>query len=138
MSLAILVLYIFSLLDYRIDKVENQERPRRETESAVNTNKKTNSKTMMYDPDQTITATNITQIINDEIAKDLVGHLSDSTRVLAEGRLMSWVNGKSTLVKISFQSVEEKIEVLRKESDLMVISVYKSIFLRLSKSHKER
>lgn len=44
----------------------------------------------------------------------------------------------SGLVKISFQSVEQKIEVLRKKRGLMATPAYKSVFLRSSKSHTER
>lgn len=124
----------------RIERVENLERLSGETESAVNINKKTNSNTV-YDPDRTIIASNITQNTNEdilEIAKDLVRHLSDSANVLAAVRLRSRVNDKPGLVKISFQSVEQKIEVLRKKRDLMATPAYKSVFLRSSKSHTER
>lgn len=50
---------VYSLIE-RIERVENLERLSGETESAVNTNKKTNSNTV-YDPDRTIIASNITQ-----------------------------------------------------------------------------
>ena len=49
-------------------------------------------------------------------------------------------HGKPGLVKISFQSTEEKIEVLRRKRDLCLreVDVYKSVFLKSSKSHTER
>lgn len=124
----------------RIERVENLECLSGKTESTVNTNKKTNSNTV-YDPDRTIIASNITKNTNEdilEIAKDLVRHLSDSANVLAAVRLRSRVNVKPGLVKISFESVEHKIEVLRKKRDLMATPAYKSVFLRSSKSHTER
>lgn len=53
-------------------------------------------------------------------------------------RLRSRVNDKIGLVKVSFQSVEQKIEVLCKKRDFMISPAKKSVFLRSSKSHTER
>lgn len=82
--------------------------------SAVNTNKQKTNSITLYDPDWTIIASNITQNTNKYIfliAKDLVRHLSDSAKVLAAVRLWSWVNDTPGLVKIIFQSVEEKVSL---------------------------
>lgn len=124
----------------RIQKVENLERPEYEQESASGTNKKNQANTL-YDPELTIIANNVRQCEDEnifEIANDMISHLSDSVKVVAAARLKSRGIGKPGLVKISFRSVDEKIEVLRSKRDLQNVEAYKSVFLRSSKSHTER
>lgn len=116
----------------RIQKVENLERPDWKQELASNP---------LNDPERTIIVSNLKQNQDEDIletATDLVRCLSDSASVVAALRLKSRLNGKPGLVKISFQSTEEKIEVLRRKRDLREVDVYKSVFLRSSKSHAER
>ena len=124
----------------RIQKVETLERSDWKQESAVRTNTKSTSNPL-NDPERTIIVSNLKQNQDEDIletATDLVRCLSDSASVVAALRLKSRLNGKPGLVKISFQSTEEKIEVLRRKRDLREVDVYKSVFLRSSKSHAER
>lgn len=93
------------------------------------------------DSEVTIIASNIPQSDDEDIlqvAQDLVDCLSDSISVVAAARLRSRIQGKPGLVKISFATVEEKVEILRKKRDLKGSQAYKSVFLRSSKSHTER
>ena len=116
----------------RIQKVENLERPDWKQESAVRTNTKSTSNPL-NDPERTIIVSNLKQNQDEDIletATDLVRCLIDSASVVAALRLKSRLNGKPGLVKISFQSSEEKIEVLRRKRDLREVDVYKSVFLR--------
>ena len=46
--------------------------------------------------------------------------------------------GKPPLLKIAFESVEQKVEVLRAKKNLSNSSEFKNVFLRSSKTHTER
>lgn len=128
-----------SLID-RIQRVENRERPDDEHETGDKVNKHT-TPNPLSDPDRTIIASNVSQSQDEDIfdvAQTLVSHLSESATVVAAARLRSRISGKPGLVKICLQSVDEKIEILRKKRDLLQTREYRSVFIRSSKSHAER
>ena len=89
----------------------------------------------------TIIATNVKFEHDEDIlvkARELVNHLDVDADVVAATRLKSRIVNKPGLVKISFSSVDEKVQVLRAKRTLGQIEGYRSVFLRSSKSHTER
>jgi hypothetical protein len=53
-------------------------------------------------------------------------------------RLNSKISGRPGLVKIEFDSVDQKIEVLKNKKKLSEYTAFKRVFLRSSKTHLER
>ena len=99
----------------------------------------------LSDPDLTIIASGIPYTESEEIlskAKSLIAALgcsvSDNVTVTAAARLPSRIPNKPGYVKISFQSLDEKVSVLRNKMKLKDSEQYSQIFLKSSKSHAER
>ena len=97
-----------------------------------------------FDTETTVVAQNVPVIPGREanlvnLAEELV-HDGTGTRnvvVVRAKRLPSKTN-KPGLLKIEFQSLEEKIQVLRNKQKLKNHRAYEKCFLRSSKSHAER
>lgn len=119
---------------HRLDSIENQQCS---GPSPQNVN------SPLDDPNLTIIASNVTETHDEilDVARDLVSKL-DSTcciNVTAASRLNTRF-GKSSLVKISFSSLEEKKVILREKRRLQDTEKYKNVYmyLRSSKSHTNR
>ena len=120
----------------RVEKIE-----RTQADRSIHTADNVNTENILSDPDLTIIATNVKFEHDEDIlvkARELVNHLDVDADVVAATRLKSRIVNKPGLVKISFSSVDEKVQVLRAKRTLGQIEGYRSVFLRSSKSHTER
>lgn len=77
-----------------------------------------------------------------EIASDIVRELGNdvlsSVKITGVKRLRSRFHNRPGLVKISFQNVEQKINVLRRKFVLKDTVKYKRVWLKSDKTHADR
>jgi hypothetical protein len=93
--------------------------------------------------DLTVIATNVEQTPEEdilEVAKEMISLLDESAVVSAAIRLRNrdQSSRRPALVKIGFESVQDKIRVLREKRRLRETEKYRNVFLRGSKTHTER
>lgn len=97
------------------------------------------------DSDITVIATNV-PVSHDrsllDTAKALISALGDDvsrrSHVTDVKRCPNRNTGKPPLFKIAFETVEQKVDILRAKKNLKNSREFKNIYLRSSKSHTER
>ena len=121
--------------DYKAEVVELRK-------SVADLEKVGNKEQYSFDPDRTVVVTGVPYSRSEDIlqkAKDLVGkglELGD-VEVINVTRTPSRDN-KPGIVKVEFNSREEKLSVLRAKLKLQSSAEYKRVFIRSAQSHVER
>lgn len=76
------------------------------------------------------------------VARSLTNALGDDVSrhvTVTDAQRLPWrVRGKPRLMKIAYESVDQKVRVLRANTKLKEHAEYRRVFLRSSKSHTER
>lgn len=123
----------------RLDSVEqtqianNQENPHLSNHGNLN------------DPEVCITASNVPFDHGENLLEKAAGiiralgeNVSSNVVIMDAKRLRPHLQGRQGLVKISFQSTEQKIQVLRNKQVLKDSDTYKQVILKSDKTHAER
>ena len=134
----------FAAIDRRIDDLENNMRSLSTLDGMGSTSGSFVNQSVSND-ELTIIVSNLKEVNNEDplrVARDLTDALGeDITRnvnVSDACRFSERRRGKPRLMKIAYETVEQKIKVLRAKMALRGHSIYDRVYLRSSKSHTER
>ena len=129
----------FAGLERRIDDLESEMNSLRSESGAGLVDTSVNNSEL------TVIATNL-PVRNDrpllETARDLISALGDDvssrSKTTDVKRCPDRSTGKPPLLKIAFENVEQKVEVLRAKVNLKRSRDFKNVYLRNSENHTER
>ena len=123
-------------LDTKLTGLENLVERQHENRNGAEVNP-------LDDNELCIIAANIPAEVDEDLhwkVSEIVGKLSGTANftIVKAVRLRSRRQGSPGLVKFAVESVEQKIQILRKKYELKNDDRYNKVFLRASKSHTER
>ena len=130
----------FAAIDRRIDELEHNMRSFTPLDGMRDMNNQS-----VYNDELTVIVSNLREARGEDplvVAQSLLNVLgeevSNSITVIDAQRLPERNRGKPRLMKIAFESVEQKIKVLSTKTSLRGNGTYGRVYIRSSKSHVER